>query len=77
MKVHLSGDFSREEMELLVGFLRKLDAGRPERIFFLVAGDGDWPQPEALAWLHSMGFHHQVVLPNDPQGIHFDDGGQT
>lgn len=75
MKIHISTDLSRQEVELLVGFLRKLDQGGPERVFFLTADDGDLTQEEAQAWLHNMGMHHQVVLLNDPQGIHFSDGG--
>lgn len=80
MKVYLSGDFSPAELEQLVAFLRKLDAGRTDRTVRIWVDDGrNLTTEEASAWLHQMGMHHQVVLPAD-QGIEFsneEDGLDT
>ena len=73
MKFHLTGDLEPAELAELVAFLRELDGGRTDRVHRIWMEDESLTQEQAQAFLHQMGFHNQVVLPNDPQGIHFDD----
>ena len=75
MKTHISADLEPAEIEELVAYLREMDAGRTDRVFKLWIEDETLSQEQAQAWLHHMGMHHQIVLPNDPQGIHFSEGG--